>query len=233
MRRASDDLVVEIEGRIASGQLANNMPLPAERDLMEEFGISRTVVREAISTLANRGLVESKPRFRPVVRKPDYGTVLTATGKIIGHLLDEPGGVANLYKSREFVERGLVRYAALHATKDDIADLKAALNANKAAVDDTPVFFDTDMQFHGVLYNIIDNPIFTTIHKGYIAWLAPNWGRMKRPADHNQANYEAHKKIYDAILERDPAQAEEALSEHLSVAWGLVKGTLETQQKTD
>ena len=100
MRRASDDLVAEIEGRIASGQFENNRPLPAERDLMEEFNMSRTVVREAISTLANRGLIESRPRYRPIVKKPDYGTVLTATGKIITHLLDEPGGVANLYKSR-------------------------------------------------------------------------------------------------------------------------------------
>lgn len=233
MRRASDDLVAEIEGRIASGQFENNKPLPAERDLMEEFGTSRTVVREAISTLANRGLVESKPRFRPVVKKPNYGTVLTAAGKIIGHLLDEPGGVANLYKSREFIERGLVRYAALHATKDDIVDLKAALNANFFAINDTPTFFETDMQFHGVLYQIIDNPIFTTIHKGYISWLAPNWGRMKLPANHNQDNYEAHRKIYQAILERDPTKAEEALNEHLSVAWGLVKDTLETQQAGD
>ncbi|MEW7006299.1 MULTISPECIES: FCD domain-containing protein [unclassified Lentilitoribacter] len=233
MRRASDDLVAEIEGRIASGQFENNRPLPAERDLMEEFNMSRTVVREAISTLANRGLIESRPRYRPIVKKPDYGTVLTATGKIITHLLDEPGGVANLYKSREFVERGLVRHAALHATKDDIANLKAALNANQAAINDTPTFFETDMQFHGVLYQIMDNPIFSTIHKGYISWLAPNWGRMKRPADHNQVNYDAHRKIYEAILERDPTQAENALSEHLSVAWVLVKDTLEARQAND
>lgn len=229
MRRASDDLVAEIEGRIASGQFENNKPLPAERDLMEEFGTSRTVVREAISTLANRGLVESRPRFRPVVKKPDYGTVLTATGQIIGHLLDEPGGVANLYKSREFVERGLVRHAALYATKNDITNLKAALSANYAAINDTPTFFQSDMQFHGVLYQIIDNPIFPPIHKGYTAWLAPNWGRMKRSSDHNKINYEAHKKIYDAILERDPVRAEDALGEHLSLAWECVKGTLKTK----
>ena len=131
------------------------------------------------------------------------------------------------------MERGLVRHAALHATKDDIANLKAALNANQAAINDTPTFFETDMQFHGVLYQIMDNPIFSTIHKGYISWLAPNWGRMKRPADHNQVNYDAHRKIYEAILERDPTQAENALSEHLSVAWVLVKDTLEARQAND
>jgi DNA-binding FadR family transcriptional regulator len=227
MRRASDDLVAEIEVRIASGQFENNKPLPAERDLMDMFGASRTVVREAISTLANRGLLESKPRFRPVVKKPDYGTVLTATGKIIEHLLSEPGGVSDLYKSREFIERSLARHAALHANKDDIAELKAALAANYEAIDDTPRFFQTDMAFHGVLYNIIRNPIFPAIHEGYLSWLSPSWGKMNRAPDHNLINYQAHKKIYDAILERDPVQAEDAMSEHLAVAWEVVKDTLE------
>ena len=227
MRRASDDLVAEIEVRIASGQFENNKPLPAERDLMDMFGASRTVVREAISTLANRGLVETKPRFRPVVKKPDYGTVLTATSNIIEHLLSEPGGVTDLYRSREFIERSLARHAALHANKDDIADLKAALAANYEAIDDTPRFFQTDMEFHGVLYKIVRNPIFPAIHEGYLSWLSPSWGKMKRAPDHNLINYHAHKKIYDAILERDPVLAENAMDEHLAVAWEVVKDTLE------
>lgn len=227
MRRASDDLVAEIEVRIASGQFENNKPLPAERDLMDMFGASRTVVREAISTLANRGLIETKPRFRPVVKKPDYGTVLTATSNIIEHLLSEPGGVSDLYRSREFIEKSLARHAALHANKDDISDLKAALAANYESIDDTPRFFQTDMEFHGVLYKIVRNPIFPAIHEGYLSWLSPSWGKMKRAPDHNMINYQAHKKIYDAILERDPLQAEEAMSEHLAVAWEVVKDTLE------
>lgn len=227
MRRASDDLVAEIEVRIASGQFENNKPLPAERDLMDMFGASRTVVREAISTLSNRGLVETKPRFRPVVKKPDYGTVLTATGKIIEHLLSEPGGVTDLYRSREFIERSLARHAALHANKDDIADLKAALEANFEAIDDTPRFFQTDMEFHGVLYKIVRNPIFPAIHEGYLSWLSPSWGKMDRAPDHNFINYQAHKKIYEAILARDPVLAENAMDEHLAVAWEVVKDTLE------
>ena len=64
--RAADAVVAQLEARILSGKLADKQPLPSERELMEEFDISRTVVREAIATLSNRGLVESRPRFRPV-----------------------------------------------------------------------------------------------------------------------------------------------------------------------
>lgn len=227
-QRAADALVAALEARIASGELENDKPLPAERDLMEEFGTSRTVVREAISTLANRGLVVSRPRYRPVVRKPDYGTVLNATGTIVRYMLNEPGGVQDLYQCRVFIERGLVRDAALHATKEDIAELKAALKANQEQISDSDAFFRTDIAFHGVLYRINGNPIFPAVHEGFTAWLSPNWARMERSTEHNEVNYRAHKAIFDAILERDPARAEEALIAHLKGAWEYVKDTFES-----
>ncbi len=72
-----------------SGELRDQHPLPIERDLMEKFGASRMVVREAIPTLSSRGLVESKPRFRPIARKPDYETVIQAAGNIVQHLISD------------------------------------------------------------------------------------------------------------------------------------------------
>ena len=224
-QRAADRLVAALEARIASGDLEVAKPLPAERELMEMFGTSRTVVREAVSKLASRGLVQSRPRYRPVVRKPGYDTVLDAAGAIVGHLLDEPGGVRNLYRSRVFIERGLVRDAALHATREHIAELKAALAANRAAIPDSEAFFRTDIAFHGVLYHLSGNPIFPAVHQGYAAWLAPHWARMERSPERNTVNYAAHKAIYDAILERDPEHAEAALVAHLERAWDFVKDT--------
>lgn len=225
--RAADAIVAQLESQIVSGHLRNKGPLPAERELMEQFSASRTVVREAISTLSNRGLVESKPRFRPIVRKPDYVTVLNATEKVVGHLLNEPGGVKNLYMSRVFTERGLVRQAATSATKENISDLKAALEANKNAINDSEQFYRTDNAFHGVLYQIPQNPIFPALHEGYTSWLAPQWARMLRLPERNLANYKAHKAIHDAILERDPDAAEEALDVHLKAAWEYVRVTFD------
>lgn len=223
--RAADSVIAQLEAQIASGALPNGQPLPAERALMENFGASRTVIREAISTLSNRGLIESKPRFRPIVRKPDYETVLHATGNIVQHLLTERGGVKNLYDSRVFIERALVRDAALSATKEDIATLKSALTANQASISDSLAFYETDTAFHGVLYNVPKNPIFPAIHAGYTAWLAPHWAKMTRSPERNEMNYNAHKAILTAILERDPTAAEDALNCHLESAWDHVRAT--------
>jgi len=71
-KRAADDLFMEFEKMINTGKLANGDALPPEREIVETYGVSRTVVREAILALSNKGLVDAKPRFRPVVRKPDF-----------------------------------------------------------------------------------------------------------------------------------------------------------------
>lgn len=229
--RAADAVIAALEQQIVTGVLENNAPLPAERHLMAQFSASRTVIREAIATLSSRGLIESKPRFRPVVRKPDYATALTAVGGIVRHLLGEQGGVKNLYDSRIFIERALVREAAQAARKDDIGQLRDALAANYAAIEDSDAFYATDVAFHGVLYSIPQNPIFPAIHQGYTSWLAPHWEKMLRSPERNLVNYRSHKAILDAIVERDPDAAEEALANHLKAAWEYVRVTFDPDER--
>ena len=225
--RVADSVIAALEKQIVTGELENDSPLPAERQLMEQFNASRTVIREAIATLSSRGLIESRPRFRPVVRKPDYETALTAVGGIVRHLLNEQGGVKNLYDSRVFIERALVRQAALAAQKDDIQQLKTALGENEQAIDNSDAFYATDVAFHGVLYRIPRNPIFPAIHEGYTSWLAPQWEKMLRSPERNLVNFKSHEAIFSAIVERDPDAAEEALVNHLRAAWEYVRVTFD------
>lgn len=227
--RASDWIVEQIQRQILAGELIDDTPLPPERDLMERFSASRTVVREAVATLANRGLVEARPRYRPIVRKPGFDTALNSIGSVVELLLRQQGGVQSLFQSRVFVERGLVRDAAVSASRDDIARLKSALAANRDARNDSESFYRTDIAFHGVLYEIPKNPIFATLHGAYSSWLAPHWSSMVRSPERNDMNYRSHAAIYTAILERDPDAAEDALATHLQTAWEHVRATFEPE----
>ena len=208
-----------------SGALKEGDPLPPEREIVEAYGVSRTVVRETVLALANKGLVEAKPRFRPVVRKPSFEAAMGTIDSVVGRLLGQPGGVKNLFETRIMVEAALARQAATDARKDDIAALQQALEDNAAAIDDSELFYQTDMRFHAALYDIPKNPVLPAVHKAYTAWLAPHWSRMPRLPDRNRANYEAHKAIFDAILMRDPDAAETALRNHLQAAWLQVRET--------
>ncbi|MCG3268520.1 FCD domain-containing protein [Yoonia sp. I 8.24] len=223
--RAADSIVHTITARIHSGALAHGDLLPAERDLMAEFEVSRTVAREAVRILSSQGLIKAKPRHRPVIRKAGFGAAFDAAGSIVDNLLQQPGGVHNLFDTRIMLEAALVREAALSAGKKDIVNLKTALAANGAAIDDNDQFYQTDQQFHAVLYDIPGNPAYPAIHRAYTTWLAPQWGQMPRLADRNRINFASHTAIMDAILLRDPDAAEAALRSHLADAWDQVRLT--------
>lgn len=225
--RAADTMVVDIEAGIVSGKLTDGSFLPAERELMAEYCVSRGVVREAIARLASRGLVETRPRFRPVARRPGVEAALGALEGVVGHLLGDQTGVKNLYDTRVFLEAALARNAAINARKDDIAALRSALAANEAAIPDSGTFYSTDVAFHAVLYEIARNPILPAVQKAFTAWLSPQWLRMPRSPERNRVNYLSHRVICEAILERDPEGAEQALLKHLSAAWEYVRGTFE------
>lgn len=223
--RRSDAVAADLVRMIQSGSLQEGERLPAERDLMQRYGVSRAAVREAILALANRGLVETRLGHRPIVRKPDYKIAIDKVSSLVGHLVVEREGVWNLFETRIFVEAALARWAAKHARRDDIDELRAALDANREAVG-SPVAFDkTDAAFHAVLYRIPGNPIYPAIHKAYVEWLTQHWRSMKRGADIDQMNYAGHKAIFDAIVMRDPDNAEEAMRRHLVAAWEFVRST--------
>lgn len=225
--RASETVASRLAEQIQRGELKHGQPLPPERDLMQEYGISRSMVREAVVALSNRGLIETRPRHRPIVRKLGYDAAVTALESIVSHLLHQTDGVKNLFDTRIMVEAALVRQAAIQANKDDIAKLKTALAENEAAIEDSDLFYQTDKAFHGVLYDISGNPVLPAIHKAYTTWLEPHWSRMPRLPKRNRDNYLAHLAIFEAILMRDPDAAEAALRDHLRSAWKQVRQTFD------
>ena len=225
--RAADQLVRDIEQKILNGVFIAGEPLPPEREIVQKHQVSRTVVREAVRILASKGLIVARPGFRPLVAKPGYDAAIDAVGSIVTQLLGQQGGVRNLFELRIRMEVSLVRDAAASATSHDIARLESALQKNKDAIDDSEKFYHTDQVFHGILHDIPGNPVLTAIHRAYTEWLSAHWKKMPRLPDRNRANYEAHKSIFDAILRRNPDQAEAEMRKHLDMAWDQVCATFE------
>lgn len=220
--RATDAVVAALERRIYTGQLESGSMIPSERELSEEFQISRTVAREAVKILGGKGLIDTRPHHRPVVCSPDFEMALGSLGHLVSHLTGRLEGVEYLFQARIFVEAALVRQAAIRANKHDIAALRAALAHNEAQTEDSEAFYLTDMAFHAVLYEVPQNPCFPALHRAFCKWLENHWRRMPRLPERNRRNYEAHKAIFDAILNRDPDAAEAALRHHLEDSWTQV-----------
>ena len=225
--RAADELIATLVQLIGSGHLKDGDPLPPEREIVERFGVSRTVAREAVQALANRGLVDARPRFRPVVRRPSYETAMHTIGDVVEQLLGDKSSVRHLFETRVLVEAALVRNAARNASDQNIEELERALDANKAAIEDSPRFYETDRAFHGLFYSISDNPVLTVTHQAFSDWLSPHWVQMPHLTDRNAANYAAHKAILETVKMGEQDAAERLLRSHLDAAWEQVRDTFD------
>lgn len=226
--RLADTVSAELARMITGGALAPGSRLPTERELMRRFGVSRSAVREAIQGLAARGLLVTRPGYRPVVQGRSYGAAVDTLGRLVAHLVEDAAGARNLFETRVFLEAALARHAALHARREDIEALEAALAANRAAIGDAERFYATDAAFHALLYRVPRNPIFPEIHRAYVEWLQERWRLLPRGATFDRASHAAHAEILAAIVKRDPEAAEAALRQHLATAWGLLSAALGT-----
>lgn len=223
--RSADVVIRKLEKLILSGSFSPGEKLPSERDLMERFGVGRNAIREAIAALSRNGLLDTRPRFRPVVAYTGEQTAINILDGFVQHFIGQERGFEHLFNSRFFIEAALCRHAALHARKDDIQSLREALLKNKAKIHDSEAFYMTDVVFHRVLYKIPKNPIFPTLHTAYVSWLSKYWAKMKKGAELNRLTYSGHEAIFNAIVDRDPDEAERALNNHMNLAWGQVKST--------
>jgi len=226
-QRASKAFHDRLASVILRGDLAIGNPLPSERELMRQFGVSRSVVRETIIALANEGLLKTRTGYRPVVSRPDYDSALGSMDQLMTHLIAEEEGVKNLFNSRIFFEASLARWAALNARKEDIQDLKQKLLSNRESIGMRTVFEATDVAFHDVLYAIPHNPIYPAIHRAYVDWLRKPWSFIESTVEIDLVMYGGHEAISKAIIARDGDLAEEALRRHLNTAWEFVRSNFD------
>jgi DNA-binding FadR family transcriptional regulator len=214
-RKLFEDVVERLETAINDGRYAPGDQLPAEREMMEAYGVGRTAIREALFALQRMGLIIINSGERARVSQPSAGTMIGELSGVARRLLAKPDGAHHFQQARGMFEVGVARLAAETATPEDIARLEAALADNRAALDRGRGFDRTDVAFHLVLAEITRNPILTALHTGLTEWLTEQRTTSLKARGSAKAAYAAHEQIYRAIVARDPQAAADAMRAHL------------------
>ena len=170
-RRLYEEVADRLERQIQDGDYSPTDQLPSERELMRHFGVGRPAIREALFHLGRMGLIEVRSGERARVTRPTPQVVIEALAGTARHMLSSPGGVRDFQAARLFLEVGLARHAARHATEDDLAKLEAKLEQNRESIGDLKRFQRTDVEFHYVIALVSRNPIFAAIHDALAEWL--------------------------------------------------------------
>jgi GntR family transcriptional repressor for pyruvate dehydrogenase complex len=213
-RKKFEEIAEHIELAIFSGRIAVGDKIPSERELMIQFGVGRSTVREALFSLQRKGLLAARPGAAARVSRPDAHTLIDDLSGAARHMLSQPDGVRQLQNARMLFEIGLARSAAKSASNDEIDILAKALAANGEA-EDQEVFARTDMTFHYTLAMISHNPVFTSIHHALMGWLADQRTTSARAGATRAEIFAQHRAIFEAIRDRNPTAAENAMEAHL------------------
>jgi GntR family transcriptional regulator, sialic acid-inducible nan operon repressor len=220
-RKLYEEVAERIEAMIRDGQFMPGDQLPSERELMETFGVGRSAVREAMLALQRMGLVAVSSGERSRVVSPSAKSMVSELAGVARFMLAQDGGVARFQQARALFEIGLARLAAQIASDEDIARLRAALEANRQTIGDHDRFQRTDVAFHYAIAQIPRNQIFTSLHEAVVAWLTEQRLTSGRMPGAGEAAYAAHARIYAAIAAHDAPGAELAMQEHLEAVAAL------------
>ena len=207
-----------IARRILSGELAQGSLVPNEMTLCEQFGVSRTALREAIKLLTSKGLLESRPKIGTKIVHRTYWNFLDA--QIIEWMdgLSDPEVFCSQFLGlRRAVEPEACALAAIHATPEQRQELseifqemvKITENFNQAK------WTEVDMSFHQVIFNSTNNDfylpfgnILTTMFKTFIM----------HSSKEGDVCLNEHRLIYEAIMAGDSAKAKAVSLDHLQSA---------------
>ncbi len=217
-RSLTADLVESLGDRIRDGRLAAGSKLPREADLMEEFGVSRTVVREAMSKLQAAGMVETRHGVGTFV----VGLGDASTFRIAPDLMGTLKEVIGVLELRIAVETEGAGLAASRRQDSHLQAMRSALDAFAGAVEEGRDAVGADFQFHLEVARATGNHHFADLMATLGGMMIPR-ARLEpaepmteeRRAYLRRVNGE-HESIYEAIVRQDADAARAAMRTHLS-----------------
>lgn len=197
---------------IVSGRYAAGATIPPEPLLGAELGVSRTVVREAVKSLVGKGLVSTGPKVGTRVLSsdhwnwfdPDVVAWQSRAGLTREFLRD-------LQELRRVVEPAAVRMAAERATAQDIADIEAAFQGMRLAVEEGGDYVTHDLRFHQGLLRACGNRMMIQMSKAIGALLRTSFEISTSREDGPRNSLPMHRAVLDAVIARNPAKAERAI----------------------
>jgi GntR family transcriptional regulator, transcriptional repressor for pyruvate dehydrogenase complex len=212
--RLYEQIVQQIEESIVKGDLKPGDQLPAERELAQRFGVSRTAVREAVKALREKGLVEAYS---------GRGTFITdGTTQAVRQSLDlmvkigQPEGSKHLAEVRAILEPEIAALAAVRIQEPELATMREAVSVMDRAGQDPEAYIEADLDFHLALAEGAANPLILSLLDSIVGLLREQRLRIFRVPGGPERGQVHHKRILEAVERHDAEKARETMRSHLS-----------------
>lgn len=211
--RSRDELATSLEQRIVGGELRPGALLPSERLLSEAYGLSRSMVREALRTLAERRLIEVVPGRGSFVRRASMEDSVERLTDVFGQ---RDVTARNLIEARTMVETTAAWLATERAGTNELESIRLALDV----FDSAGTLLERvrgDLAFHLAIVHAAGNPVVETMFRAIQPYTVELMVRSLTDEVVTAESVPFHHRVLEAIACRRPAEASDAMWRHLAV----------------
>jgi len=219
----SSEVAEKLQNFLKSDKIRIGEKLPSEHKLCALFGVSRTVIREAVSQLKSIGLVETKRGIGAIVIEKET----KPTEFAYDILPNDLNSILHILELRMSVESMAAELAALRHNKNDLVQLKQCLdNFKKASTSGASTHLE-DFAFHLAIATATKNPFYKKLYHQLNQDAIPRMKALSPNKDDKTTRtylnriHEEHVSIYSAIKAKDSKAARDAMNQHLQKAYDL------------
>lgn len=210
-------IISELRDYIVFKNLEPGDKIPSERMLSERFKVSRSNIREAIQRLEFFGILKSKPQSGTFIA--DIGRV-AMRGMLDDILRLEDPDFKSLVETRILLELKLVQMAAERRSKENLEEMKSALEAYEQKVNSDQEAVEEDLLFHLAIAKASRNATMNTFMLIITPEIITNFEKY-HVCDSNlsKKGIQEHRDIYEAIEKQDSELARQKMKDHFSVLY--------------
>lgn len=208
----SDEIASQIKEMIDHGRLQPGDRLPAERKLAEQFGVSRTTLREGIKVLSEAGLLTSRQGAGTFVSRPNGEA---REGSLIEAILAGDYDLQDVFEVRKMLEPEIAALAARNGSPDAKTRLEAILMEQEQAIRSGEVVGGIDHRFHQALAEASGNPVLREMVSALYEGFSRSRAEDVQSSQRQRASLAAHRAIVEAVRNGHAMRAERAMREHL------------------
>lgn len=217
-------IVNELGLAIVRGKYDGNNPFPIEADLCEQFGVSRSVLREAVKMLTSKGLLRARPRQGTWVQPEQSWNLLDPD--VLRWLLDRKFSIdllCDFTEIRMAIEPQAAAFAAVRGSDEEKKSIADALDRMRAAESGDDDALQSDIAFHVAVLEAGGNRFFSQLKDLVETALKISIRLTNQYKGVALASVDDHRAVYDAIAAGDPDQAKALSTALVEEAYELIR----------
>jgi GntR family transcriptional regulator, transcriptional repressor for pyruvate dehydrogenase complex len=224
--RAYEEIVRQLQSLIAQGELKAGDRLMTERELAEQFAVSRVTVRQALSVLQAMGLVESRVGNGTFARKSEVVTVLAS-------MLNHPrSSLLDQLELRRLIEPEVARLAAARATQANTREMARFIDLQRKMMADGRPFVEEDSAFHMAIARSSGNALLVRMMESIHELLRDSREQSLRTKAAMARSFAGHQRIMAAVRRQDAKGAQRAMLRHVLEVESTIVELNRTKRKT-